>query len=82
MGSVPLANVMSCIPSKNRDRNKFGFSICTSVVYDRNLQKKEGAQNLDFCCDDQESRDKWVISLDFLRTRAIYEDYAQKNIPV
>ncbi len=37
---------------------------------------------MDFCCDDRDSRDKWVISLDFLRTRAIYEDYAQKNIPV
>ena len=27
-------------------------------------------------------RDKWVIALDFLRTKAIYDQYAQKNIPV
>lgn len=29
-----------------------------------------------------EQRDKWVISIDYLRTRAVYEEYTQKNILV
>jgi hypothetical protein len=50
-------------------------------MIDRNLNEVLN-QTLDFCCDDIETQDKWVISIEFLRTRAVYEEYASKNIPV
>lgn len=82
MGSVPLVNLISCLPAKNKSSRKFGFSIVTTLCLDRNLQQQEGIQTLDFCCDTIEQRDKWIISIDFMRTRAVYEDYSAKNISV
>lgn len=81
MGSLPLVNITKCVPSFTKRQNKFAFSVNSTLMIDRNLNEVLN-QTLDFCCDDIETQDKWVISIEFLRTRAVYEEYASKNIPV
>jgi hypothetical protein len=41
---------------------------------------EDKCKDIEFYCENELTRDKWVIAIDFLRTRAMYEDYAQKNI--
>ena len=58
----------------------------TASCYGKNDGKKpsedEGMRNLFFGCDKQIQMEAWVITIEYLRTRAVYEAYAQKNIPV
>lgn len=81
MGSLPLVNITRCMPSFTKRQNKFAFSVNSTLMIDRNLNEVQN-QTIDFCCDDIETQNRWVISIEFLRTRAVYEDYASKNIPV
>lgn len=36
-------------------------------------------RDIAFSCDTEEARDKWIIAIDFLKTKAIYDAYAKKN---
>jgi hypothetical protein len=35
-----------------------------------------------FACDTDLQMEDWIITIEFLRTKAVYDAYAQKNIPV
>lgn len=52
--------------------------ISVTMHYDRKGEEK-GKRNVWLSCDTAEMRDKWIIAIDYLKTRAIYEAYAKKN---
>lgn len=35
-----------------------------------------------FACPSNYDMEDWIITIEFLRTKAVYDAYAQKNIPV
>lgn len=35
-----------------------------------------------FACDTDLQMEDWIITIEFLRTKAVYDAYASKNIPV
>lgn len=35
-----------------------------------------------FACDSDLQMEDWIITIEFLRTKAVYDAYASKNIPV
>ena len=37
------------------------------------------SRDIIFSCDSDEARDKWIISIEYLKTKAIYDAYAAKN---
>ena len=51
-----------------------------SVTMWRNKKGKEaGRREIFFSCDDELARDNWVITIEYLKTKAIYDAYAAKN---
>ena len=40
---------------------------------------EQGKRDIFFSCDTEEARDRWMIAIDYLKTRAIYDAYAKKN---
>ena len=45
-------------------------------------EKEEGKREFLFGCDNMLDRDDWIINLEFMRTKAVYDNYASRNIPV
>ena len=48
-------------------------------MYDKNHKTKAGKRNVIFTCKNFQERDKWVATIDFLKTKAIYDAYAKNN---
>lgn len=57
------------------------FSLSTSSWFNKN-QQEEGMRDFFFACDTDLQMEDWIITIEFLRTKAVYDAYAQKNIPV
>lgn len=56
------------------------FSISTSQ-WDKLGQPME-MRDFFFSCASTYEMEDWIITLDFLKTKAVYDAYAQKNIPI
>ena len=41
--------------------------------------EEKGKREFFFSCDDVLTRDKWMIAIDFLKTKAVYDAYSRKN---
>lgn len=52
--------------------------ISVTMYFDKKGEEK-GKRDIFFSCDTAEIRDKWMIAIDYLKTRAIYDAYAKKN---
>ena len=48
------------------------------MYYDKN-DVEQRKRDIWFSCDREEDRDRWMIAIDYLKTRAIYDAYAKKN---
>lgn len=42
-------------------------------------KEEKGKRDFFFSCDDILTRDKWMIAIDFLKTKAVYDAYSRKN---
>ena len=40
---------------------------------------EKGKRDFFFSCDDVLTRDRWMIAIDFLKTKAVYDAYSRKN---
>jgi hypothetical protein len=69
------------VASKLESGNQAAFSISTSQWYDKTRQE-QGMRDFYFACPSTYQMDDWMITIEFLRTKAVYDAYAQKNIPV
>ena len=49
------------------------------TMYLNSKGEEKGKRDLYFSCTTEEQRDKWMIAIDYLKTRAIYDAYASKN---
>ena len=78
MGMVKLPFIYEVIKSKQAHNERPSFMISVTMHYDRKGEEK-GKRNVWLSCDSAEIRDKWIIAIDYLKTRAIYEAYAKKN---
>jgi len=61
--------------------NSAAFSISTSQWFDKS-QQEMGMRDFYFACPSNYDMEDWIITIEFLRTKAVYDAYAQKNIPV
>lgn len=52
--------------------------ISVTMYYDKN-DVEQRKRDIWFSCDREEDRDRWMIAIDYLKTRAIYDAYAKKN---
>ena len=55
-----------------------GFCLGVSM-HSTKWKKEAGKRDITFVCKVTEDRDKWTASIDYLKTRAIYQAYAKKN---
>ena len=52
--------------------------ISVTMYLDKGKNEKP-KRDIYFSCDSAEERDKWMIAIDYLKTRAIFDAYAKKN---
>lgn len=51
------------------------FSLSTSSWFNKN-QQEEGMRDFFFACDTDLQMEDWIITIEFLRTKAVYDAYA------
>ena len=78
MGLVKLPFIYEVVKSKQAHNERPSFMISVTMYLDKKNEEK-GKRDIFFSCDTPEMRDKWMIAIDYLKTRAIYDAYAKKN---
>lgn len=78
MGKVELPFIYNVVKSKQHGNERPAFMISVTMWVDRKGEEK-GKRNVFFSCENTEIRDRWIIAIDYLKTRAIYDAYAKKN---
>lgn len=78
MGLVKLPFIYEVVRSRQAHNERPSFMISVTMYHDRKNEEK-GKRDLFFACETAEIRDKWMIAIDYLKTRAIYDAYAKKN---
>ena len=63
---------------RTSSKNLYAFVIKTLMHYDRN-KKESGRREVIFHCLTERQRDMWIAGIEYLKTRAIYDDYVKKN---
>ena len=77
MGEVEL-NFIYQVMKSSQVRNERPTFLISVTMYKKN-GKEMPKRDIAFSCDTEEARDKWIIAIDFLKTKAIYDEYAKKN---
>ena len=78
MGCVKLPFIYAVVKSKQARNEKPSFMISVTMYYDRD-KKEKPKRDIYFSSESREERDKWMIAIDYLKTRAIFDAYAKKN---
>jgi hypothetical protein len=73
--------VYQTVASKLERGQNAAFSLSTSSWFNKQ-GIEEGSRDFYFACEQSHDMEKWVITIEFLRTKAVYDAYAQKNIAV
>ena len=78
MGKVDPPFIYDVVKSKQHGNERPAFMISVTMYIDKKGEEKS-KRNIFFSCDTDEQRDRWIIAIDYLKTRAIYDAYAKKN---
>ena len=78
LGSIELRFVYNVIKSYQQHTDKPTFMIEVTMWTDKRGEEK-GKRDFFFSCDDVLTRDRWLIAIDFLKTKAVYDAYSRKN---
>lgn len=78
MGLVELPFIYAVVKSKQSGNERPAFMISVTMFMDKKGEEKP-KRDFFFSCEDEATRDKWMIAIDYLKTRAIYDAYAKKN---
>ena len=60
----------------HNDRPTFALSV---TMWTDKSGNEKGKREFFFSCDNEIQRDKWIIAIEYLKTKAIYDAYADKN---
>ena len=74
LGKIPLEFVYKNIKSFQVRNNRPTFMLSVTMWTDKK-GKEKGRREFFFSCDTENLRDKWMIAIDFLKTRATYDTY-------
>jgi hypothetical protein len=58
------------------------FSISTATWYSGKSSKEKDKRDFYFATESVNDRDEWIAAIEFLRTKAIYENFARQNCAV
>ena len=78
LGRVELPFIYAIVKSKQAGNTRPSFMISVTMYYDKK-DEEQRKRDIFFSCDTEEARDRWMIAIDYLKTRAIYDAYAKKN---
>ena len=76
-GKINMNFIYEVVSLKIKD-DKPSFRLGVSMHMNEK-GKEAGKRDITFSCFSQESRDRWVAAIDYLKTRSIYDAYAKKN---
>lgn len=72
--------IFDVVASRMNTGNSTAFSISASNWIKKG--KDKGQRDFFYAAKTVVQRDEWMAAIDFMRTKAMYESYATKNIPV
>jgi hypothetical protein len=72
--------IFAVVASKMNTGNSTAFSISSSNWIKSG--KDKGQRDFFYAAKTIVERDEWMAAIDFMRTKAMYEAYAAKNIPI
>ena len=78
MGLVNLPFIYEVVKSKQAGNERPSFMISVTMYLDKKGEEKP-KRDIFFSCDTEQARDQWMVAIDYLKTRAIYDAYAKKN---
>lgn len=81
LGVIPLQFIYQVVASKMAWLENPSFSISTTQWFNKH-EEDEGRRDFFFACDNILQLEKWIITIEYLRTRSVYEAYTKKNVPV
>ena len=82
LGSIQIQFIYQTVASTlDKGGNSSAFSISTSQWIDKN-GVENGMRDFFFACSSDYEMEDWLITIEFLRTKAVYDAYASKNIPI
>lgn len=79
MGYIPLPFIYQIIASDIKSTSQDAFSVSSTMCFKKKIEKR--GRTLLFGCKSSFEMEDWIITIEFLRTKAIYDNYAEKNIP-
>jgi len=74
--------IFAVVASKMNTGNSTAFSISASNWIKKRGGKDKGQRDFFYAAKTMVERDEWMAAIDFMRTKAMYEAYAVKNIPI
>ena len=78
LGSINLEFIYGVFKSFQVHNDRPTFMLSVTMWADKN-GIEHGKRDFFFSCDDEISRDKWIIAIEYLKTKAIYDAYANQN---
>ena len=85
LGSIELRFIYNVIKSYQDHNERPAFMLGVTMWnkgIDRGAKrvvKEKGKREFFFSCEDILTRDKWMIAIEFLKTKAIYDKYSKNN---
>ena len=79
LGSIELRFVYSVLKSYQEHNTRPAFMLGVTMYRDKTHKEVEKKREFFFSCADVLTRDKWMIAIEFLKTKAVYDAYAAKN---
>lgn len=78
LGKITLEFIYNIFKSfqVHNDRPTFMLSV---TMWTNKKGENKGRREFFFSCDNEILRDRWMIAIDYLKTKAIYDSYTQRN---
>lgn len=81
LGVIPIKCIYQTLKSKMTWLTQPTMMISTTNWINKQ-EEDEGKRDFYFACDTVVQLEKWIITIEYLRTKAVYETYMEKNVPV
>lgn len=78
LGTIPLQYIYQLIPSRMEQTGEDAISFHASIWFKKKQELEE--REFVFGCRSAQEMDEWLITLDFLKTKAAVDSYREKNI--
>jgi hypothetical protein len=79
LGAIELEFIYSVVKSYQVHNDRPAFLISVTMFKDKKGNNVVNNRDVIFSADTDEIRDKWIIAIEYLKTKAIYDAYAAKN---